>query len=390
MKSISVQHLREGFTFSDSLYVDGNVFLPAKIAITKNDLHVLQKLGVAEVFTNGMLLPTQTGEEAPQPAGQNTGDAGQQFSQLQDSLRQQDESSNEAAKGQIFDRLSAEIRIINNQFNIIAVGKTAKPRIFWTVVATLLQLVKYNKLACIEFILGNNIKDCELARNAVNSAILSAVISMEMGANDKVVPEIVSAALLHDTGMLRLPRDLLEKTTPLTDEEKLIIQSHTVGSFRIVQDELRYPAMVSTAVLQHHERWDGLGYPQRISGIHIDKSACIIAVADAFEAMVSKKPYRNSMTAYAAMKTMLSENFSHFSSKVLQTFIKVMGIYPIGSGVILNNGSHAKVQDNNKDAPLRPILKVVGDAKGQPIHNGEVIDLLSNKSVYITTTFDLK
>ena len=389
MKSISSLHLQEGFKFSEPLYVDGNIFLPAKVAITKHDLHILEKLGVTEVFTDGTLLPYTTAGSDTDTTGQGSGGTRPDSSQLQEILRQEEDSNKEAAKAHVFERLSSEIRIINNQFTLIAAGKAAKPRIFWTVVATLLQLIKANKLACVEFILGNNIKDTELARNAVNTAILTAM-SMEMGANDKVVPEIVSAALLHDTGMLRLPQGLLNKTLPLTGEEKMIIQSHTVGSFRIVQDELRYPASVSRAVLQHHERWDGLGYPQRISGVHIDKSACIIAVADAFDAMVSKKPYRNSMTAYSAMKTMLSENFSHFSSKVLQSFIKVMGIYPIGSGVILNNGYSAKVQDINKDAPLRPILKIVGDAKGQPVQNGEIIDLLSNKSVYITTTFDIK
>ena len=67
-----------------------------------------------------------------------------------------------------------------------------------------------------------------------------------------------------------------------------------------------------------------------------------------------------------------------------------MGIYPIGSGVMLNNGCRAKVQNINKNAPLRPILKIVEDEKGQSIHNGKIIDLLSNKAVYITTTFDLK
>lgn len=390
MKSISSQYLREGFKFSDALYVDGNVFLPANIALTKNDLQILEKLGVTEVATDGTLVASPAQQAASLNIEQNANGSKLDLNQLQEILRQESENSNEAAKAHVFTRLSSEIRIINNQFNIIAAGKTAKPRIFWTVVATLLQLIKLNKLACIEFILGNNITNSEMARNAINTAILSAVISTEMGANDKMVPEIVSAALLHDTGMLRLPRELLEKPAPLTDEEKMIIQSHAAGSFRIVQDELRYPGTISKAVLQHHERWDGLGYPQRISGVHIDKSACIIAVADAFDAMVSKKPYRNSMTAYNAMKTMLSENFSHFSSKVLQTFIKVMGIYPIGSGVMLNNGCRAKVQNINKDAPLRPILKIVGDEKGQYIHNGGIVDLLSNKSLYITTTFDLK
>ncbi|MDR2521322.1 MAG: HD-GYP domain-containing protein [Spirochaetaceae bacterium] len=363
MKAISVQTLQEGTLYSTPLYADGAVFLPANVALTHKDIAMLHKIGVNEVFTDGRPLTVEAGKTEA-------------------------ETESELEKTRIFARMIDVIRIVDKVFKAVAASVPVKPRIMWTVIAQLMQMINENRAACVEFILGNKISTYDLAKSAINTAILTAIIALELKVPEQMLPELVSAAVLHDVGMLRIPRAVLDKHTPLTAEEKLVIQRHAILSFQIVQDEMRYPQTVAQAVLQHHERWDGLGYPQRFSGTDIDKFASIIAVADSFEAMVCTKPYRNSITAYKAMKTMLSENSSHFSPRVLRAFVKMMGIYPVGSGVVLNNGLRAKVQANNHDAPLRPVLTVIADAAGKKVAFGEQVDLLTNKTLYITTTFD--
>jgi hypothetical protein len=113
---------------------------------------------------------------------------------------------------------------------------------------------------------------------------------------------------------------------------------------------------------------------------------------DAFEAMVSKRPYRNSMIGYTAMRTILSDNARRFDPDIIKMFIRTMGIYPIGSVVLLNNACIGRVVDVNNAAPLRPRVKVMIDANGRefPKDGGEVIDLASDKKLFIARAVDPK
>jgi hypothetical protein len=263
-------------------------------------------------------------------------------------------------------------------FHAIKYNLEVNTRTFWQITATLLHIIKMDKRGAVGFIFGNSTGGFAMSKNAINIAILSALISEAMGINSKNVPEIVAAAILHDCGMLRLPDEIIMKQGALTQEEAQLISQHPVSSYKIICKELQCPRNVGIAALQHHERWDGSGYPQRLSGNNIDLGALIVSAADAFEAMVSQKAYRNSLTGYQAMKNIVSENASHFSPDVLKSFVKIMGIYPIGSIVQLNDGRTARIIELNSDIPLRPLVQVVSDK------SGALIDLLQNKDLYIT------
>jgi HD-GYP domain-containing protein (c-di-GMP phosphodiesterase class II) len=156
--------------------------------------------------------------------------------------------------------------------------------------------------------------------------------------------------------------------------------------------ELNYSDEVGNVVLQHHERWDGNGYPHQIAGDGIDMGARIVSVADSFEAMVSHKPYRNSMVGYQAMKNLLADNSRRFDPDVLKAFILTMGIYPIGSIVRLNDDTVARVTEVRPFAPLRPKIQVLIDEHKKVFRNeeGAFIDLLLEKKRYITKAMDLK
>jgi len=144
--------------------------------------------------------------------------------------------------------------------------------------------------------------------------------------------------------------------------------------------------------LQHHERWDGNGYPRKLSEKKISIEARIITVADAFEAMVKEKPYRNSMIAYTAMRQLLNDNSRRFDSEVLKVFIKSIGIYPLGSYVLLNNGSIGRVIKVNENAPLRPAVRLLVDKNGKKYENdeGAMLDLAKVGDIFIARAIDPK
>jgi HD-GYP domain-containing protein (c-di-GMP phosphodiesterase class II) len=190
--------------------------------------------------------------------------------------------------------------------------------------------------------------------------------------------------------MLRLPKRILDKKGGLSDAELELVQGHTLHTSKIVTKELFCPQEVNLIALHHHERWDGKGYPENILGPDIDIGARIISVADAFEAMVSKKSYRNSMVGYQAMKNLLADNSRRFDPGVIKAFTKVMGIYPIGSIVMLNSGLLARVIKVNTDTPLRPVIQMLMDSFGEVLkpNQGEVFDLLNEKTIYIKNAID--
>jgi hypothetical protein len=113
-----------------------------------------------------------------------------------------------------------------------------------------------------------------------------------------------------------------------------------------------------------------------------------VSAADAFEAMVSKKSYRDSIVGYHAIKNLLSDNSRRFDPAVIMAFTKIMGIYPIGSIVRLNDGSVARVTKVHGDAPIRPVIQMLIDASGQVLRNGDIIDLLMEKSMFIKNAID--
>ena len=110
-----------------------------------------------------------------------------------------------------------------------------------------------------------------------------------------------------------------------------------------------------------------------------------MSVGDAFEAMISTRPYRNSMIGYQAMRQLLNDNSRRFDSNVLKVFIKTMGIYPIGSIVLLNDSSIGRVTIGHQDAPLRPNIKIIIDSEGNKTGaDATFINLLKEKDLYIT------
>jgi HD-GYP domain-containing protein (c-di-GMP phosphodiesterase class II) len=231
------------------------------------------------------------------------------------------------------------------------------------------------------FTLYEDVTGSTMEKNAIDTAILSMVMGQALEFSEEKTRELTAAAILHDAGMLRLPESIVKKEGSLSEQDVEILKTHTIHSFEIMKKEFMYPDYVCEIALQHHEHWDGTGYPRQLSGNYINQCALILSVVDAFIAMVTKKAYRNSMTGYHAMKTLVSDNASYFSPDILKLFVKILGLHPIGSSVLLNNGMAAKIIRVNPDAPLRPVIQMLDGAK---------IDLLTNKKLFITHAVDIR
>jgi hypothetical protein len=396
MKKIDVKTLTPGMIFSSPVYIEGNnLLVPAGIAIRKKDIDRLVSWGYSTVSTDGSPVspnpqqnagkdPAKTGEKADDPVpGLSGGTVNKTSGNVLSLTAVQENKGAYRSYVNLIERL-------DGIFTSIGSGISVEPRTVDNLTGELLQAVREDRDHIIGFILGGEVLGHVLAKSSVNTAILSAFIAMELKFSHHKVMQIVTGALLHDVGMLRLPGEITSKSGSLSAAELQRIQAHPLYTYKIITKELLYPEDVGLVALQHHERWDGEGYPRRISGINIDIGARIVSVADAFEAMVSEKPYRNSMVGYQAMKNLLSDNSRRFDPDVLKAFIKTMGIYPIGSVIMLNNGSIARVTEVQGDAPLRPKIRLLIDEFGKMYKNdeGELIDLLTEKNLFIAQALD--
>ena len=222
----------------------------------------------------------------------------------------------------------------------------------------------------------------------MNVTILATIIGMVLRFTSHRLIQLTTAAYLHDMGMLKIPKEILSKKEKLSPEELNQIRTHSIHSYRMISKELKYPEEIGVIVLQHHERWDGQGYPRRIHGEDINIASRVIAVADAYIAMINERPYRNSMIGYNAMKAVLSDNGRHFDPKILKAFLESMGIYPIGSVVQLNNSAIGRVVEIHSEAPLRPVIELIIDEFSNNVNEKEAIDLLVKKNLFIVKAVD--
>jgi len=388
MKKILVKDLKEGDVFTDPVYIEGNnLLVPAGVALRKKDIARLHAWEIEAVESIGRTIDPSKAKAGTKASGQDQKGASSN-KKTPNAISLPDVQENKGVYRSYLDLIERLDEVCKN----IASSDNIEARSIDNITNRLLQSVREQRNSFIGYILGGEISGHDMAKSLVNTAILSALIAMELKMPNHKVLQVVTGALLHDVGMLRMPKEIVEKKGGLSDAELQRIQAHTLYTYKIVNKELLYPEEVGLIALQHHERWDGEGYPRRLSGTTIDIGARIVSVADAFEAMVSQKPYRNSMMGYQAMKNLLSDNMRRFDPDVIKAFIQTMGIYPIGSIILLNNGAMARVMDVQATAPLRPTIRILADEFGKVFKKseGDLVDLLVEKSLFIARAVDPK
>lgn len=294
------------------------------------------------------------------------------------------------ANDELYQAYYTLIRDLDAVFSDIRDKKEIRTRGIDRIVNELMALVHDNRSEIVGFILGGDVQEMELAKSSVNIAILSMIIASHLELPRHRVLQIATGALLHDVGMLKIPDSIILKEGSLDDTETQLMRSHTFYGYKTIVNELLYADEVGKAAVQHHERWDGDGYPGKLSGENIDIGARVISVADAFEAMVSPKAYRDSMVGYQAMRNLLADNARRFDPDIIKAMIQSMGIYPVGSIVLMNNSSIARVIESHKEAPLRPVIRILIDEFAQPytLDEGERIDLMENRTLFIARAID--
>jgi HD-GYP domain-containing protein (c-di-GMP phosphodiesterase class II) len=202
----------------------------------------------------------------------------------------------------------------------------------------------------------------------VDQAVQTAILSITIGLTLKLPPhkliELGSAALLHEVGMIRLPPQLYMSTRELTPKEKKTLSAHTLLGFKILKQH-SFPLSICLTVLECREHLNGTGYPRGLTGEKISLHAKIVLVASSFAAMTSVRPYRRAKDGHAGILELLKDRNTLYDETVLRALVHNLSVYPIGTYVMLADGSWALVVNTENRPPRSPDVKVLVSREGQ-------------------------
>lgn len=195
--------------------------------------------------------------------------------------------------------------------------------------------------------------------HSVNVAVLSIVVGATLNLNRLELYKLGMAALLHDIGKVFVPKSILEKNGKLTDEEFAQMKKHSELGYSYLKDKYNIPVHSYVGVLQHHERYDGKGYPYGKKGEDISLFGRIISVADVYDALTSDRPYRKAMLPSEAMEYIMGNSGTMFDPQIVKIFLKKVAAYPVGTVVRLSNGWSGLVIENHEHWATRLTVKII-------------------------------
>jgi len=217
------------------------------------------------------------------------------------------------------------------------------------------------------------------ALHSIRTATITLAFGRHLALSRDELSVLGTGALLHDVGMARLPKEILEKPGGLTVEEFQTMTKHVPWGVEILQQSGGVAQGAIEMVEQHHERGDGGGYPTHRTAKMITSAGAIAGIVDVYDAVTSDRHYSGGLSAEEALKRMYEWRKKDFKPQMVEEFIKCMGIFPIGSLVELSTGAIGVVITINRARRLKPKVALVLTASGTPFSHRFIADLADER-----------
>ena len=269
---------------------------------------------------------------------------------------------------------SAAKKIVTNVMHDVRMGKQVEMEAVNGVVEQMVDSIFRNKGA-LSSLSRIKSKDEYTFFHSVNVCVLMVAFAKGLGMPRSVISRAGVGALLHDVGKMAVPDGILNKEGRLTDEEFVRMKDHVTQS-RIILEKT--PGITEEAIAvaaQHHERFDGSGYPNRLKGEEISELGRMAAIVDVYDAITSDRCYHKGFSTSEALRKIFEWGKYHFDPKMVELFIKVVGIYPVGTMVRLESGLVGVVKEPGMENLLMPVVKVFFDKKKERFFTPYDVDL---------------
>lgn len=214
--------------------------------------------------------------------------------------------------------------------------------------------------------------------HSLNVSIYSMLLAKCIKLNEQQVTHVMQAGLLHDIGKAKIPKNILNKPSRLTPEEFEIMKTHSTHSYRLLQDAPDIDINVKKAVLMHHEKEDGKGYPLGASGENLHLYARILAIADVYDALTSTRVYKSGMTPYQAFRIFENTGIGHFDYQMMTSFMYNIACFYINDRVMLNDGRECEIVFVSPTRISMPMLR----------HDSTYIDLTKSPELEIVKIYN--
>lgn len=224
-------------------------------------------------------------------------------------------------------------------------------------------------------LIGIKNKDDYTFLHSVSVCTLMIAFGRSLGLDGDELRQGGIGGLLHDIGKMKVPDEVLNKPGRLTDAEFDLIKQHPGDGHAVLLETPGIGPIPLDITRHHHERLDGTGYPDRLAGDAISTMARMAAIVDVYDAITADRCYHKGMPAAEALRKMWEWSTDHFDQKLLQAFMRCVGIYPVGSLVRLESGRLGVVIEQNEGSLLTPKLRVFFSTKSNGYIKPEVLDL---------------
>jgi putative nucleotidyltransferase with HDIG domain len=210
--------------------------------------------------------------------------------------------------------------------------------------------------------------DDSVYSHSLNVAMIARILGRWLRWSRADLDTLILAGLIHDVGKVTIPPEILNKEEKLTDEEFALIRQHPQVGYDMVKD-LSIDERIKDAVLKHHERYDGSGYPSGLEGDDLDDFSTVIAIADVYDAMTAARAYRAPLCPFQVIREFERDGYQKFNTEVLLTFLRRIATTYQNNRVILSDGQAAKIILLNQHNLADPLVQ---------LNDGSCIDLATS------------
>lgn len=331
---LSVNRLREGMVIKSDVYNRmGMAIVMEGTIVTKDVINMLTRHFIDSVVVE---YGTERSEENNKPE-KTASEEQQQFEAFRETFQNAEQELSDSLK-----------EIVNREKDVDI------PQLLGTIDTIVAEADSDSNLMQMLY----KMKDSKgsLYRHALNVAVLGQMLARWCNCRKEEIEQVVIAALLHDIGMLDIPKEKMEKFTYRGELETTSFERHVISGYNILKEQ-NIPYSVKQAVLTHHERLDGNGYPLKVPYNNINKISRMVAIADTYDTLTMKREGEANLSVYEAIARMEEEGFHKLDFQFLTTFMTHVVESTIRHKVQLNDGREGEVVMINKYNLSRPLIK---------------------------------
>ncbi len=382
MEKILTQDLKPGMVTAAPVTTKrGQELIPAGTTLTKQLISRMEFYSVAFSYIEEASVLTEEEIQAALQAARNQKLAGAQTGQTvapstQSSAKStpKDEVaySQKIKRSKTFQEYSLHSTLVTETLKRQLEGfvYNNRPLEFDTLLNSVKSLITPGQTIIQYFDMLHNLRssDDSVYGHSLNVAMISRILGKWLKWSPSDLDNLVIAGLLHDIGKITIPPEILNKEGKLTDEEFEQIRWHPRAGYELVRD-LKIDSRIKKAVLQHHERCDGSGYPMKADEIMLDDFAMVIAIADVYDAMTAARKYRAPLCPFQVIREFERDGYHKFKTEYLLTFLRHIATTYQNNRVILSDGQAAKIILLNQNSLSTPLVQ---------LDDGSCIDLATS------------